>query len=89
MKTAHDNEKKITLTISTSAGDWTHEFNTNKPLHAVKTEAMAQLKLDPSTAKDYCLVIDGQRLDENKTIAEQGLKDGTVIFLERCEVVKI
>jgi len=80
---------KITLTFATTAGDFTDEFPPNQPLHAVKTVVMAKLKLDPSQADQFVVTLDGEPLDESKTLAELGLNDNLILTLERHDVVKI
>ena len=73
----------ITITISsTSAGELTEKVNTNMKLGALKNSAMAKLKLDPSMADKYVLVLDGQTLNEGATLAELGIVDGAVLLLE-------
>jgi hypothetical protein len=82
-------DKKIRLTFATTAGDYEHEFPANEPLGAVKREVMAHLRLDPSQADDFIVTLDGNVLDEHKTLRELGLTDGAVLTLERKGVVKI
>lgn len=83
------NENKIQIIISTTAGDLEDDFPTNQPLHALKREVMGRLKLDPSQADDFVLVQDGEPLDESKTLGALGIEPGSVLTLERKEVVKI
>lgn len=84
-------DKKIRLTFATTAGDYEHEFPANEPLRAVKREVMAHLRLDPSQADDFIFIVtlDGNVLNEQKTLRELGLNDGTVLTVERKGVVKI
>ena len=80
---------KIRLIISTTAGDLEDDFPVNQPLMALKKQVMARLKLDPSQADQFVLVLDGQALDESQSPADLGLAPGSVLTLERKEVVKI
>ncbi len=80
---------KIKLVFATTAGDLEDEFSPNQPLHAVKREVMARLKLDPSQADQFVVTRDGNALDESKTIGELHLTDCVVLTIERKEVVKI
>ncbi|MHC4398741.1 MAG: hypothetical protein ACYTG0_03585 [Planctomycetota bacterium] len=82
-------DNKITLIFATTAGDLEDEFAANRPLHAVKRTVMARLKLDPSQADQFVVTLDGTPLEEDKTLRELGLTDGTILTLERCNVVKI
>jgi hypothetical protein len=82
-------KEKIRLVFATTAGDFEGEFSPNRPLHAVKLEVMAHLKLDPSQANDFVVTLDGNILDERQTLSGLGLKDCLVLTIERREVVKI
>ena len=72
---------RITLTIQSTSGEFTDEFNTNQPVQAVKTVAMARLNIDPSQAGSYRLVYDGNELDENQTLGELGIPDSATLLL--------
>lgn len=80
---------RIRITFSTTAGDLEDDFPVNQPLHALKREVMARLKLDPSQADQFVVVFNGNPLDEAKTLAELGIAAGSVLTIERREVVKI
>jgi TUG ubiquitin-like protein len=80
---------KVKITISTTAGDLTDEFPANQPLHALKREVMAKLKLDPSTAEQFVLTLNGTALDESQTLGSLNVPANSVLVLERKEVVKI
>jgi hypothetical protein len=80
---------KIRITFSTTAGDLTEDFSVNQPLKALKREVMGKLKLDPSQADQFVVVLNGNVLDESKTLAELGIAAETVLTIERREVVKI
>jgi len=87
--THNHKDRKIKLTFATTAGDYTDEFPVNQPLGAVKTRVMAKLKLDPSTAGDFVVTLNGTPLDESKKLGELGLQECAVLTIERREVVKV
>lgn len=80
---------RIKITFSTTAGDLEDDFPLNQPLDAMKREVMAKLKLDPSQADKFVVVFNGNPLDEAKTLAELAVAAGSVLTIERREVVKI
>ena len=80
---------RIRIIFSTTAGDLEDEFPVNQPLHALTREVMGRLKLDPSQAEQFVVVLNGNPLDETKTLAELGITAGAVLTIERREVVKI
>ena len=82
-------EHTIHLIFSTTAGDLEKDFPLNQPLHAVKSSAMAQLGLDPSTADQFIVSLNGTQLDESKKLGELNLDAGSVLILERKDLVKI
>jgi hypothetical protein len=73
--------ERITITIQSTSGQITEQFNANQPVHAVKREAMAKLHIDPSQAGSYRLVLNGNELDENKTLGEVGVPNGATLLL--------
>lgn len=73
--------ENITLTIQSTSGEITHQFNSNQPISAVKTVAMAQIQLDPSQAEQYRLVFEGKELDETTTLDGAGVTDGATLLL--------
>ena len=82
-------DNRVLITFSTTAGDLEDNFPVNQPLQAIKTEVMARLKLDPSQAGQYVVVLNGNPLDESKTLAELHIAAGSVLTIERREVVKV
>lgn len=80
---------RIHVTFSTTAGDLEDDFAVNQPLHALKREVMGRLKLDPSQADQFLVTLDGNTLDESKTLAELNVPENAVLVLERREAVKI
>ncbi len=81
--------EKLHLTISCANGDWEHDFPPNQLIHAVKTTAMAHLHMDPSQASQFVLTLDGQILEEAKTLGELRIPNDSLLMLERKEVIKI
>lgn len=81
--------RTIKLTFATTAGDLEDQFPLNQPLHAVKQRVMAELKLDPSQASEFCVTFDGNPLDEQSKLADLGLQECAILTIERCEVTKI
>jgi len=76
-------DQLLTLTIaSTSAGELTGRFNMHMKAGPLKIEGMARLGLDPSMAKSYRILYNGQPLDENKTLAELRIPDRAVLLIE-------
>ena len=80
---------KLHLIFTTNAGDLEDDFPANQPLHAVKRQVMAKLKLDPSKADEFLVTLNGNPLDESKKLGELGLSDGAMLVIERKEVIKI
>jgi DUF4097 and DUF4098 domain-containing protein YvlB len=82
-------EVMVRLIIATTAGDLEESFPVNEHLHTVKHSVMKRLNLDSSKADEFVVAHDGDILDQGETLDQLGLVDGTVLTLERCEVVKI
>ena len=82
-------ETKIRLTFSTTAGDLEDDFPANQPLHAVKRQVMARLKLDVSQADQFVVTLGGNVLDENQKLGDLNIPEDAVLVIERREVVKI
>jgi hypothetical protein len=80
---------KIHIIFSTTAGDLEDDFPLNQPLHTLKREVMARLKLDPSRAGDFVVTLSGNILDENRTLGDLAVPVNAVLIIERREVVKI
>lgn len=72
----------VELVIVSSSGDLTDEFPFNQQIEALKTSVMGRLEIDPSKAKQYQLVHDGDPLPGNKTLADLGIEDGAELVLE-------
>jgi len=73
---------KVRLTIVSGSGDIEDEFSLNTKVGALKKQVMGRLKIDPSTAKEYRLVYDGEPLSENKRLEDIDLPNEAVIDLE-------
>lgn len=80
---------RLHLTFSTTAGDLEEDFPVNQPLHALKREVMARLKLDPSQADQFVVTLNGNPLDETKNFADLNIPKEAVLVIERRDVVKI
>jgi len=72
-------DNRIEVTFSTTAGDLTDTFPTHQPLHALKREVMARLKLDPSQADQFVVTLDGNPLDESKSLGALGVAEKVVL----------
>lgn len=72
----------VDLIIVSSSGDVEDEFPANQKVEALKTSVMGRLEIDPSQAKQYQLVHDGDPLPENKTLNDLGITDGSELVLE-------
>lgn len=82
-------ENRVRIIWSTTAGDLEDEFSVNQPLHALKREVMARLKLDPSQAPQFVVTQQGTVLDEGKTLGQLSIPSGAILVIERKDVVKI
>lgn len=69
----------LKLTIESATGTIEREFNENQPVNAVKISVMGQLHIDPSTAGNFALLLNGEQLDESKTLKELGIPDGATL----------
>jgi len=72
----------VDLVIVSSSGDLEDDFPANQKIKALKTSVMKRLEIDPSKAKQYQLVRDGDPLPENKTLTDLGIEDGAELVLE-------
>ena len=80
----HDNhDKKVTLTISTLSGDFTHDFKSGAELTEVVEKAIKRLKLVGEGP--WILEHNGRTLNQEQTIKQAGLKDGEVLTLNPQE----
>jgi len=82
-------DNRIDLTFSTTAGDLVDTFPLDQPLAALKREVMGRLRLDLSKADEFVVTLDGNPLDETKTLRQLGVAERAVLVIERREVVKI
>jgi predicted RNase H-like nuclease (RuvC/YqgF family) len=76
-------DKKVTLTISTLSGDYTHAFKQDEQLKDVVEETRKKLKLVGEGP--WILEFNGSVLDQERTIEQVGLKDGDVLTLNPQE----
>lgn len=79
---SEQDKQLVHLVIVSSSGDLEDDFPVNQKIQALKTSVMGRLEIDPSKAKQYQLVHDGDPLPENKTPAELGIEDGAELVLE-------
>ena len=78
-------QEKLHLAISGADGDWECDFPPHQPIHAVKTAAMAHLRMDLSQAKQFVLTFNGVALDESKNLVEIGIFSDSCWFWRRCK----
>ena len=76
-------DKKVTLTITTLEGDYTHDFPENQKLTVVVKKTIDELKLQGEGP--WILEKGGVELDQELTIAQASLKDGDVLTLNPQE----
>jgi hypothetical protein len=76
-------DKKVTLTISSLGGDWTHDFPLHQKLSVVVEQAINKLELTGDGP--WILDHNGVELNQEQTIEEAGLKDGDVLTLNPQE----
>ncbi len=72
-------EKKVTLTISTLSGDYTHPFPEHQKLAVLIEQTVEKLNL--MGEGPWILEKDDAPLDPELTIEQAGLKDGDVLTL--------
>ena len=79
----------LNLKIESTSGTIEKKFNDNMPAKAVKIAAMGQLHIDPSTEGNFALLLNGEQLDENKTLKELGIPDGATLRIAPLKTVVI
>jgi len=80
---AQNKDKKVTLTISTLSGDYTHDFPEHQKLQVVVDQTIDKLKLVGEGP--WILEQDGTELSLEQTIKDAELKDGDVLTLNPQE----
>ena len=75
--------KKVTLTISTLSGDYTHDFPEHQKFQVVIAQTIDALELEGDGP--WILEKDGIELSHEQTIEQAGLKDGDVLTLNPQE----
>jgi len=80
---------ELNLTIESATGTIEKKFNKNQPAKAVKISAMGMLHMDPSTADNFALLLNGVQLDESKTLEELGVPDGATLRIAPLKTVVI
>ena len=76
-------DKKVTLTVSTLSGDYTHAFPEHQKLQVVIDQTVEKLQL--TGPGPWILEHDGVELAPTETIEAAGLKDGDVLTLNPQE----
>ena len=76
-------DKKVTLTISTLTGDYTHDFPEHQKLQVVIAQTVDNLELQGGGP--WILEKDGVELSPEQTIKQAGLKDGDILTLNPQE----
>jgi hypothetical protein len=76
-------DKKVTLTISTLSGDYTHDFPEQQKLQVVIDQTIEKLKL--TGEGPWILEHNGVELSPTATIKAAGLKDDDVLTLNPQE----
>jgi predicted RNase H-like nuclease (RuvC/YqgF family) len=76
-------DKKVTLTISTLSGDYTHDVPEHQKLAAAVDQAIDKLELKGEGP--WILEQDGVELNQELTIEQAELKDGDVLTLNPQE----
>jgi hypothetical protein len=74
---------KVTLTVSTLSGDFTHAFKRDDTLDEVVVRTIHKLKLVGDGP--WVLEHDGVVLDQTQTVGHAGLQDGAVLTLNPQE----
>jgi hypothetical protein len=74
---------RIKLIIESTAGSIERFYNLHEKIYAVKVSAMAELHMDPLTARNYGLFIKGQNepLPEDRTLGELGITNGMTLVI--------
>ena len=75
-------DNKLTLTIISSSGDIEDDFSAKQKVSALKKSVMDRLGINPSKAKQYQLVYDGDPLPGNKTLENLNIPDEAELVLE-------
>ena len=76
-------DQKVTLTISTLSGDYTHEFPRHQKLQVVIKQTIEKLSLTGDGP--WILEHNGVELDPQATILDASLNDGDVLTLNPQE----
>lgn len=82
MSQVTDSGPLITLTIRTVDGEtWVDKFSVHETVKSVVQRALAHFKIQPAPGVAYHLVYEGRVLDDNKTLEQEGVKDGATLLL--------
>jgi hypothetical protein len=77
----------LTLTVKSTSGSFSDEFNKNNPGRKILEEAIHRLHLDPNPAVAYVMKreSDGRQINPDEKLAAQGLEDGDVILIQTSQ----
>jgi hypothetical protein len=75
--------KKVSLTVSTLSGDYSHDFPEHQKLQVVIEQTIRELKLTGDGP--WILEHNGVELSPDQTVEGAGLKDGDVLTLNPQE----
>ena len=82
-------KQALKLVFATTAGDLEDDFDPLRTLAVVKRDVMVRLKLDESQHDQFVVTLNGDVLNENRTLKSLGFNACIVLMIERREVVKI
>jgi uncharacterized ubiquitin-like protein YukD len=72
----------ITITIRTVEGEtWTDKFNTHETVKSLIQRGLAHFSIQPAPGVTYHLLYEGRVLDDNKSLEQEGIKDGATLLL--------
>lgn len=80
-------QHRLTLTVKSTSGSFSAEFNSENKAEMVLAEAISRLHLDPNPAVAYVLKreSDGLTLNLSERLGDQGIHDGDVIVVQTSQ----
>jgi hypothetical protein len=81
-------DPKLTLTVQSTSGKFTDEFNGNNKAEKVLDEAKKRLKLEPNPPLPYVLIrktAPEKKLNLQEKLGDQGVRDGDLILVQTSE----
>ncbi|MEA2372638.1 MAG: hypothetical protein QOH12_3032 [Solirubrobacteraceae bacterium] len=75
---------RLKLTVKSTSGSFTEEFNSENKAEKVLHEAIRRLHLDPNPAVAYVLKreSDGRTLTLSERLGDQGIDNGDIIIVQ-------